>query len=170
MNGEVIEQTKALLLARHGKKDFTVMAYEEAAGSTAEMEHLFSILSIIVAAIAYSVGALGIVAIMALSMYERLIEIAIKRVVGATRRDLFYQFFFEATFLALAGAAIGALAAVTVVFGVEAIAGWPFYLPVRTLLLAIALSMGIGILASIYPARRAMHLEPVKILKLYEEV
>ncbi|WP_201352622.1 ABC transporter permease [Hydrogenimonas urashimensis] len=169
-NEEVIAQTEALLRVRHGKKDFTVMAYEAAAGTTADMEHLFSVLSIIVAAIAYSVGALGIVAIMALSMYERLIEIAVKRVVGATRRDLFFQFFFESTMLALSGAMMGAIAATVVVFGVEAAAGWPFYLPVGTLFLSMALSVGIGILASLYPARRAMHFEPVTILKLYEEV
>ena len=169
-NREVIRQIRELLLSRHGKKDFTVMGYEAVSGTNAQMERLFSILSIIVAAIAYSVGALGIIAIMALSMYERLIEIAVKRVVGATKRDLFFQFFFESVLLALSGAFLGAFIAIAIVLGLELIAGWPLYLPWEMLLLSIALSVVIGTLASIYPARHAMNLEPVRILKLYEEV
>ncbi|WP_457593739.1 ABC transporter permease [Hydrogenimonas sp.] len=170
LNGEVIAQTRGLLRMRHGKKDFTVMDYEAASGSGVQMEHLFSVLSIIVAAIAYSVGALGIVAIMALSMYERLIEIAVKRVVGATRRDIFIQFLFESTLLSLAGALLGAAVAVTVVLSVEVLAGWPLYLPWGMLLFSMALSALIGVAGSIYPARRAMKFEPVKILKIYEAV
>jgi putative ABC transport system permease protein len=168
-NDMVISQTSQLLKRRHGKKDFTVMGYEEASGTSAQMEHLFSILSVIVAAIAYSVGALGIVAIMALSMYERLIEIAIKRVAGATRRDLFFQFFFESTILSLAGALFGAVVALLLLVIIEIAAGWPLFFPFGTLLFSIFLSMLIGIVASLYPARRAMGLEPVKILKMYEE-
>ncbi len=169
VNETVIKQTRELLGVRHGKKDFTVMDYEAATGSSAQMEHLFFVLSIIVAAIAYSVGALGIVAIMALSIYERLIEIAIKRVVGATRRDLFFQFLFESTTLSLAGALLGAAVAAAVVVSVELIAGWPLYIPWGVLLLSMLLSGLIGIAASIYPARRAMKMEPVRILKMYEE-
>ncbi|WP_456323564.1 ABC transporter permease [Hydrogenimonas sp.] len=169
MNKKVIAQTSALLGLRHGKKDFTVMGYEAASGTSAQMEHLFSVLSVIVAAIAYSVGALGIVAIMALSMYERLIEIAIKRVAGATRRDIFFQFFFESTILSLSGAIFGGGVALLFLVVVEIFARWPFYIPFEMLLFSISLSVFIGILASLYPARRAVALEPVKILKMYEE-
>ncbi len=169
-NKEIIQQVKTLLQMRHKKVDFTVMDYEAASGTSAKMEHLFFVLSIIVATIAYSVGVLGIIAIMALSIYERVIEIAIKRVVGATKRDLFWQFFLESLFLSFLGALFGSVVALLLLFGIEYIAHWPLYIPFGMLLLSTTLSVLIGMVASIYPATKAMAFEPVKILKLYEEL
>ncbi|SMC08529.1 ABC transporter permease [Nitratiruptor tergarcus] len=169
LNKTLIQQIKDLLKKRHGKEDFTVMEYEAASGTSAKMEKLFSILSILVAAIAYSVGVLGIIAIMALSVYERVIEIAIKRVVGARKRDLFLQFFTESLLLSSAGAIFGAFVALILLGFIEYFAHWPLYIPLQTLIIAITLSIIIGIIASIYPALKAISFEPLTILKLYEE-
>ncbi|BAF70780.1 ABC transporter permease [Nitratiruptor sp. SB155-2] len=168
-NRFLIKQISDLLQKRHGKKDFSVMEYEVASATSSKMEHLFSVLSIIVATIAYSVGILGIIAIMALSVYERVIEIAIKRVVGARKTDIFGQFLLESTILSMAGAVLGAGVALILLFLIEYIAHWPWFIPIQTLIIATMLSMIIGIIASLYPAFKAISLEPLKILKLYEE-
>ncbi|BCD60975.1 MULTISPECIES: ABC transporter permease [unclassified Nitratiruptor] len=168
-NRFLIKQISDLLQKRHGKKDFSVMEYEVASTTSTKMEQLFSILSIIVATIAYSVGILGIIAIMALSVYERVIEIAIKRVVGARKTDIFGQFLLESTILSMAGAVLGTGVALILLFLIEYIAHWPWFIPIQTLIIATMLSIIIGIIASLYPAFKAISLEPLKILKLYEE-
>jgi putative ABC transport system permease protein len=81
---EAEEEVRSLLLKRHGKEDFTVSRYEDVVNTRKQAMEIFSKLAIIVAVIAFSVGALGILAVMTLSVYERLVEIGIRRTFGAT--------------------------------------------------------------------------------------
>ena len=126
---------------------------------------IFSKLSIIVAVIAFGVGSLGILAVMTLSVYERLTEIGIRRAYGARKIDIFLQFLGESTILSLVGAVVGVLTATGVVFAVSCAAGWSFYLPLKGTLLSFTLSIAIGLTAGIYPAVRATSFSTQKVLK-----
>ncbi len=158
-----------LLLKRHGKKDFTVSTYQELQSTTSKTLHLFSVLSRVVASIAFSVGTLGILAIMALSIYERILEIAIKRVTGARKKDIFLQFLTESMILSIVGSGAGIVISVLLALTVQFLARWPFFLPWKTAFVSILLSMLIGIVSGLYPAMQALEFEPKAILHLFEE-
>ncbi len=161
----VSKNIESLLLKRHGKKDFTVNRYEDVVNTRKQAMRIFKVLGITVSAIAFSVGALGILAVMTLSVYERLIEIGIRRAFGATKLDIFVQFLAEATILSLSGSIAGAFLATLIVALVSKIAGWSLYIPYHGLAVAIGLSVFIGIVSGVYPAIRATSFEPKEILR-----
>jgi putative ABC transport system permease protein len=162
---ETIKEVKELLFKRHGKKDFTISRYEDIANTKKQAMEIFSKLSIIVAVIAFSVGALGILAVMTLSVYERLIEIGIRRAFGATRFDIFKQFLIESTILSLTGAISGIVIAILIVVLISKMAGWVVYVPVKGAMISSVLSVLIGLISGIYPALRATSFDPKEILK-----
>jgi putative ABC transport system permease protein len=162
---ETIKEVKGLLLKRHGKRDFTISRYEDVANTQKQAMEIFSKLSIIVAVIAFSVGALGILAVMTLSVYERLIEIGIRRAFGATRFDIFKQFLVESTVLSLTGAISGIVIAILIVVLISKMAGWIVYVPVKGAMISSVLSVLIGLVSGIYPALRATSFDPKEILK-----
>ncbi|GAB6076648.1 ABC transporter permease [Desulfurobacterium crinifex] len=162
---EMMKEVEGLLFKRHGKKDFTISRYEDIANTKKQAMEIFSKLSIIVAVIAFSVGALGILAVMTLSVYERLIEIGIRRAFGATRLDIFKQFLIESTILSLTGAISGIVIAILIVVLISKMAGWVVYVPVKGAMISSVLSVFIGLISGIYPALRATSFDPKEILK-----
>ncbi len=166
---ETIVQIQKLLFERHGKRDFTVSTYQELQSTTSKTLHLFSVLSRVVASIAFSVGTLGILAIMALSIYERILEIAIKRVAGAKKRAIFLQFLTESLVLSMVGSVAGILISTALAVVVQSLARWPLFLPWKTAGISILLSMSIGIVSGLYPALQALEFEPKAILRIFEE-
>ncbi len=165
-----INDIDEFLTRRHGKRDFTLNTYQEVEGTASKTMRLFSVLSRIVAFVAFCVGTLGILAVMALSIYERLLEIAVKRVAGARKRDIFLQFLAESMFLSLAGSLLGVVFSVVVGLLVQILAQWPFFIPVKTIAASVFLSALTGMGAGIYPAVKALEFEPRYILRLFEEL
>jgi putative ABC transport system permease protein len=162
---EAEDEIKSLLLKRHGTEDFTVSRYEDIANTRKQAMEIFSKLSIVVSTIAFGVGALGILAVMTLSVYERLVEIGVRRAFGATKWDIFKQFLFESALLSLSGALFGILFAVLLVLIISQLAGWSFYFPLKGALVSFSLSVLIGLLSGVYPALRATSFEPKEVLR-----
>ncbi len=159
------EEVYSLLLKRHGKKDFSVNSYADLVNTQKQAMEIFTKLSIIVSVISFGVGALGILAVMTLSVYERLVEIGVRRTFGAPRSAIFLQFLLESALLSLTGASVGVVLAVFIVFLISYLAHWPVYLPFKEGLFSFLLSFLIGLLSGIYPAVRALSFEPREILK-----
>jgi len=166
---KAVKDIGKLLVKLHGKKDFTINTYQEVQGTSSKTLTLFSVLSRIVAFVAFGVGTLGILAVMALSIYERLMEIAVKRVVGARKKDIFIQFLAESMVLSLTGSIMGVMFSLAVGVFVQLVARWPLFLPIDTIWLSVLLSAITGISAGIYPAVKALEFEPRAILRLFEE-
>lgn len=164
-----IKQIKLFLLKRHGKTDFSISTYQELQTTTSKTISLFSVLSRIVASIAFSVGTLGILAIMALSIYERMLEIAIKRVTGARKRDIFVQFLLESLIISITGSITGILLSISLAITVQILANWPIYLPWKTVAISVGLSISAGVISGLYPALKALEFEPKAILRIFEE-
>jgi len=114
-------------------------------------------------------GAIGVVNIMLVSVTERTREIGLRKALGATRRNILFQFFLEGLMLTGISGAVGGGAAygVTKLFGlVPPIDGFelPHIYPATAVLAMGSLALA-GILAGLYPARRAASLQPVEALR-----
>ena len=129
------------------------------------------VVTIVVTAIALVVGGIVVMNIMLVSVTERIREIGVRKALGARRRDILRQFLVEAIILSLGGGLLGVLGAALFSMGLASILGnlmsTDFTAPVRPWAVALALvvSTAVGLLAGLYPARRAAALDPVVALR-----
>jgi putative ABC transport system permease protein len=158
------------LRARHrlrtGKPDdFTIQNQAELLKTQQETQSAFTTLTVGVASLSLAVGGVGILAVMLMSVRERVKEIGLRRALGARRGDILFQFLVEAVMLSLAGGIAGILVGVVAIFVVAHFAGWQPILHPQTFLLAVAASAGIGLLFGTIPARKASLASPIQSLR-----
>lgn len=111
------------------------------------------------------VSGLGILAICWIAVGERVIEIGIRRALGATRSDIFFQFLFEATVISVLGCSAGLL---TGWRGTESIAhraDLPFFFDWANAKLVVGFAMSMNAIFALIPSRRAALLDPIRALK-----
>jgi putative ABC transport system permease protein len=129
------------------------------------------VVTIVVTAIALFVGGIVVMNIMLVSVTERIREIGVRKALGARRSDILRQFLVEAVILAIGGGLLGVLGAAVFSTLLAAVLGGimsaDFSAPVRPWAVALALgvSTAVGLLAGLYPARRAAALDPVVALR-----
>jgi putative ABC transport system permease protein len=165
-----IRQLRDLLRARHrlptdALDDFTmtspavIMAQVTAVGAS------FRRLLLILSMLATAVGGVVILSVTLIGVAERRREIGLRRAVGAPRSAVLLQFLCEALTLSVMGGLLG----LAIGFGaIEAVSRWqrlPFLVDVKTVATAVAISIGLGLVAGIYPAWRAAQTDPVEALR-----
>ena len=117
-----------------------------------------------VGSIALLVGGIGVANTMIISVLERRREIGLRRALGAMRRHILIQFLAEALLLAGLGGALGCVIGVGVTYGMTAVNGWLFALPMLVVLAGLAVTVIIGAVAGLYPAIRASRTPPTAAL------
>jgi putative ABC transport system permease protein len=125
---------------------------------------LFSVVPAVVG-IGILVGGIVIMNIMLMSVRERTHEIGLRKSVGATRRDIQAQFLAEAVMLATLGGATGALGGWLFSSAIAAVSPLPARVTTWSVIMALALGAGVGVLFGVYPATRAARLDPVTALR-----
>jgi putative ABC transport system permease protein len=165
-------QVTAILRTLHGLQtgaadDFTIQNQADIVSTLTETTGTFTTLLGSIAAISLLVGGIGIMNIMLVSVTERTREVGLRKAVGAKRSDILIQFLAEAVVLSVLGGLIG------VGFGVG---GAQVITPLlgstskalvtpQSIILALAVALGIGIFFGLYPANRASRLNPIDALR-----
>jgi putative ABC transport system permease protein len=129
----------------------------------------FSIFLSSVGAISLIVGSIGIMNIMLVSVSERTREIGIRKAIGAKRRDILRQFLIEAASLSFTGGLIGLLIGVggSLAMGKIQLGNTSIQAEISPtiVILALAVSIGTGLVSGTYPASRAARLDPIDSLR-----
>ncbi|MBI4693276.1 MAG: ABC transporter permease [Gammaproteobacteria bacterium] len=162
----VADAVKRVLLARHGREDFTIITQDK---MLAVLDSILTILTAGVAAlggISLVVGAVGITTIMTIAIAERTAEIGLLRALGTRRADLVRLFLLEATALGAVGGLLGLGAALACVALLEALVpDFPLEVAWGYAGAALVLAVGIGLAAGAAPAARVARLDPVEALR-----
>jgi putative ABC transport system permease protein len=148
-------------LSKNRVNDFAVGTFTQFLRQANQGDQVLFFLLVAIAAISLTVGGIGIMNIMLVSVTERTWEIGIRMSVGARRRDIRNQFLVEALVLCLAGGVIGLLLGLLI--GRALVGGFalPFVVTPTTLIVPFAVSAAIALVFGLYPAIRASRLDPI---------
>jgi putative ABC transport system permease protein len=175
---------RMLIERYHPNEDVRVVVPKELLRQAELMRMLFNFLLVLIAGISLIVGGIGIMNIMLATVTERTREIGIRRALGATRRAIIHQFLVEAVVLTGLGGALG------VAFGflvgpavqlarVGAIRLFPDVMAnvpasmlelepriaMWSIVASLFISIGVGLIFGLYPARRAAMMDPIEALR-----
>jgi putative ABC transport system permease protein len=118
-----------------------------------------------IASISLLVGGIGIMNIMLASILERTREIGVRRAVGARQTDIIRQFLIEAVMISFLGGLMGILVGFGMSQLIGWLAGWSTIVTWISIVLAFAVSVSVGLIFGIYPARKAARLDPVEAIR-----
>ena len=168
--GEARDQIRDLLRQRHGIRkdeddDFTVRNLADLTSVFSIITRSLTILLGSIASISLIVGGIGIMNIMLVSVTERTREIGIRMAVGATHKDILFQFLLEAVLLSLLGGCIGIVIAIALTSAIAYFSGWSVPVSIFAILVAFLFSAGVGVFFGLYPARKASLMNPIEALR-----
>jgi putative ABC transport system permease protein len=126
---------------------------------------VFFLVMLVLSSVALLVGGIGVMAIMMVSVTARTREIGIRKALGATRREILWQFLVEAATLTLTGGLLGIALGVAMGQGIRTLFRFETSVPAWSALLACAVSVLVGLVFGIAPAARAAQLDPVEALR-----
>ena len=162
-------EIREVLRKRHrleGKRDdFTIQNQATLIEGERETAQSMTLLVGSVAGISLVVGGVGILAVMLISVRERVREIGLRRAVGACRRDIRNQFLLESAMLAGLGGLVGVLVGVAATVTAAACGAWDAVISWEAAGIAFVFSVSLGIIFGLYPAIRASSLEPIEALR-----
>jgi putative ABC transport system permease protein len=166
----VIDAITSLLRTRHklassADNDFNIMSTEEIASTLSETMGTMTLLLGAIAAISLLVGGIGVMNIMLVSVLERTREIGIRKALGARERDIWLQFLIEAAFLTFAGGIIGVVLGWVIAYLVSTTGLMTTVVTADIVILAVSVSIGIGLFFGFYPAWNASRLNPIEALR-----
>jgi putative ABC transport system permease protein len=162
-----------ILLARHRitdpvSADFTVTNQNDTLAALGAVTGTFTLLLGAIGGISLLVGGIGIMNIMLVTVNERTREIGIRKAVGARRRDIMWQFLIESVALTGIGGVLGILLGwgiTQVVQRIPQASGLQLVITPATVIIAVGVSVGIGVVFGLYPAMRAARLHPIQALR-----
>ena len=125
----------------------------------------FFLVLIALSSVGLLVGGIGVMAIMMVSVTSRTREIGVRKALGATRRDIMMQFLIEAATLTGIGGVLGVILGLVVGKGAAMVVGGEAETPLPYTIVAVAVSVAIGLTFGLLPARRAARLDPVEALR-----
>ena len=152
-------------LAREKDDDFTIRNQADFLTTFAETSKVFGSLLAGIASVSLIVGGIGIMNIMLVSVTERTREIGVRKALGATGKNILFQFLIEAVVLCLLGGAIGILLGAGGALALSKGFNFNTEISSQSVVLAFAFSAAVGVIFGVWPARRAANLDPIMALR-----
>jgi putative ABC transport system permease protein len=149
----------------HPRKDVSVFVPLELIQKAEQTQRLFTLVLGAIAGVSLVVGGIGIMNIMLATVTERTKEIGIRRALGAKQRDIAAQFLVETLILSCGGGLIGVFVGIGMTYVLTWAADLPVVIRLWSPLVAFSVSVLVGLVSGIYPARRAAMLDPIEALR-----
>ena len=162
----VVENIRRILLARHGREDFTVTPQQQMLSTLSTVLEVLTFAVAALGGISLLVGAVGIITLMHISVNERVSEIGLLKALGATRAGIRGLFLIESAGLSLLGGIVGLAAGGAIAWLLQTLVpALPVQVPWAYVSGALVASMLIGLGAGVAPAWAASRLDPVESLR-----
>ncbi len=164
------QEVNSLLLAMHrisdpDAPDFTITTQQSILDIANSITGALTAVLSGIAGISLLVGGIGVMNIMLVSVTERIREIGLRKALGATPTVIRRQFLVEAAVLGLAGGVAGVIVGIAGSAALSNALGQPIVVSPSATLMALAVSIGIGLVFGVYPAGRAARLAPIDALR-----
>jgi len=167
--GEVPDAAKEIVRivqARHRPDSvYKAQTLKELLDMAAKMANALIYVLLAVSAVTLAVGGVGIMNIMLANVRARVREIGIRKALGATNREIKLQFLAEAVIISLVGGVIGTIVGLTPAVAVRFFTDYAVPISPLSILIALAVATGVGIIFGTLPATRAAQLDPVEALR-----
>jgi putative ABC transport system permease protein len=146
--------------------NFGISSAKEIANQFRQITSSVALLISVVSSIGLLVGGVGVMNIMLMSVTQRTREIGVRKAIGARRRDVTWQFLTEAIVLTGAGGIIGVVLGLGISLLIHLFVPMlPSSVPLWSIVLAVTVSMSVGLFFGMYPAVKASRLDPVEALR-----
>ena len=147
------------------KNTFDLITQDQILEIFNQLTGVFFMVMLALSSVALMVGGIGVMAIMMVSVTDRTREIGVRKALGATRREIMWQFLVEASTLTLAGGLIGVVVGLGMGEALKALMQTGSGVPVWSAVVACLVSVAIGLVFGVMPATRAARLDPIEALR-----
>jgi putative ABC transport system permease protein len=145
--------------------DFALVTQDEIMDFWGNLTSVLFAVMVALSSVGLLVGGVGVIGIMMISVTERTREIGLRKAMGATRREIMWQFLVEAATLTVVGGAIGLVLGGGIIYALTAWTPVPAQVPLWAIAAALAVSALTGVGFGLYPASRGARLDPVDALR-----
>ncbi len=168
---QALDQVEEVLRRRRGVKfnepnNFDLGTADKIVQQFDSITAMIGLIAIAISSVGLLVGGIGVMNIMLVSVTERTQEIGVRKAIGARRRDIVRQFLYEAMTLTFIGGVIG----VVIAIGISKIIAFvlpslPAAIPLWAVVTGLVVSVFIGLVFGVWPARKASRLDPIECLR-----
>ncbi|HXV15361.1 MAG TPA: FtsX-like permease family protein, partial [Gemmatimonadaceae bacterium] len=144
---------------------FDLITQDQILDTFNKISGVFFLVMIVLSSVGLMVGGIGVMAIMMVSVTNRTREIGVRKAVGATQREILLQFLVESATLTGIGGMIGILVGLALGRLITTFMNIDAGVPILLTVIAVTVSVGIGIVFGMIPARRAARLDPIEALR-----
>src|SRR5687767_3839528 len=147
------------------RNNFDMITQDQILDTFNKITGVFFLVMIVLSSVGLMVGGIGVMAIMMVSVTNRTREIGVRKALGATHRAILMQFLVESATLTGIGGALGIIVGLTLGRLITMLMNIDAGVPLLLTLIAVTVSVGIGVVFGILPARRAARLDPIEALR-----
>jgi putative ABC transport system permease protein len=168
---EALQQSEEILRRRRNVKfgdpnNFDIKTADKFIEQFDSITAMVGLIAIAISSLGLLVGGIGVMNIMLVSVTERTKEIGIRKAIGARRRDIVRQFLFEAMTLTFLGGILGVILAVGISRLIMLLVpDLPASIPTWAVVSGLTVSVGVGLIFGVWPARKASRLDPIECLR-----